>query len=248
MWLDVETHAFVQPEVSHIVDIGLYVIFPDDAPAKEWGMLVRPPVPITQEAAAKHGITNEMVADAHTFAEMARVLNDRMTNVDFGGYNVTFDLRVFMGEFARCGFSWSPAGAFIVDPLRIWQLKLPRGLAEAVDLFCKRQPRGAHRALPDTLDAHDVFVGQCEMFSDLPRTPQALHELAFAENVDLTGKFKWRGNDVICTFGKHVDKSLVWIAQRDRNYLQWIIDKDFPTDTKRIAQDALVGIFPQKAG
>lgn len=246
---DVETHAIVPPEQARIIELGFRIVYPGDREDKIFGSLVNPGVPIAPEATAVHNITDEMVATAPTFRQFAKGLLEHFTGCDFSGYNVRFDLRVIMGEMARHGFDWSIVGARIIDPLRLWQLAQPRSLTDAVREFCGREPSNAHRAETDANDAYDVLCAQLQRFPEdvLPRSFDKLHELSFGDNVDLDGKFRWKNGDVICTFGKHNGVSLVRIAQVDRRYLTWLCDADFSSDVKRIANDALVGIFPQKS-
>jgi hypothetical protein len=40
-------------------------------------------------------------------------------------------------------------------------------------------------------------------------------------------------------FGKHRDRPIREVARKDASYLQWILDSDFPPDTKKLIRDAL---------
>ena len=246
--IDTETHAIVPPEQARIVDLGLRVVYPDDRPDRIFESLINPGVPILPEATAVHGITNEDVADKPRFKQYAKALLEHLNGADICGYNGRFDIRVTMGEFARNGFDWAIVGARIIDPLRLWQIAQPRSLTDAVREFLRREPGDAHRAGGDANDAYEVLCAMLQRFPEtvLPRSFGRLHDLSFGDNVDIEGKFKWKNNDVVCTFGKHNGVALVRIAQVDRGYLTWLAGADFSGDVKRIANDALVGIFPQK--
>ena len=45
-------------------------------------------------------------------------------------------------------------------------------------------------------------------------------------------------------FGKNNGAKLKDIAVEEPNFLRWILRSDFPNDVKKIASDALVGVFP----
>ena len=67
--------------------------------------LVKPPIAIPDELVAIHGISNEMVKDAPTFAdkqeEFAKIL--LVDNPIIIGHNVQFDLKFIDAEFNRLG-------------------------------------------------------------------------------------------------------------------------------------------------
>ena len=59
-----------------------------------------------------------------------------------------------------------------------------------------------------------VLDGQLELYEDLPRHPAGLFShFRDPESVDLGGKLKWSGEDVVLTFGKHRGESL-WVGDQ----------------------------------
>jgi len=60
-------------------------------------------------------------------------------------------------------------------------------------------------------------------------------------DVDFAGKFKWEGDRAVITFGTHSGTSIEAV---DRSYLQWMLSKDFPADTKDIVRRFLAGEYP----
>lgn len=250
---DLETHDFVPMDQAYICEIGMMIIEPDGK-IKSWGSLIQPHdgrrnVPIAKVATEKHNITNEMVAGKPTFGQLAVNLHAGMSKADFGGYNVRrFDLPMLEIEFKRNGITFEWEEARILDGLRLWQVAEPRTLTDAVERFLRRKTTEAHRADGDARDAHDVIAAQLAEFSQLPRTIQELHDLCFfdPENVDLDGKFKWRGDEAVIAFGKYQGTALARVATLDPGYLRWMLGGTFATSTKRVAQDALEGRFPVK--
>ena len=247
VWLDVETANMVPPEQARICEFSFHMVYPDDKPDKVWGTLINPGIPIHPETTEVHKIMDSDVADKPKFSQIAPNIAMGLKNVDYGGYNVRFDLRVLSGEFARAGVAWTYLGAKIIDPLRLWQVSEPRTLTDAVRKFLGREPSEAHRASGDVQDVYDVFLGQLEYWKDLPRDVDKLAELCFPHDpnkVDESGKFKWQDNKVVLTFGKNAGKDL---EKLPKDYLQWIVGADFSDEVKQIAREALAGRYPKRS-
>lgn len=245
IWLDVETHDKVPPEQAYICELGFELIDPIEA-TKIWSAFIKPPVPIAEGATGVHNITNEMVADARPFAEFAKNLAYGFSNCDFGGYNVRFDLRVIKAEMDRAGVAWDYRGAFLVDPLRLWQVTEPRTLSDAVRHFCKRAPSDAHRALADAQDAREVADGILAKYTHLPLTVPELHRLCFAPaetSLDPDNRIVWVGPDACLNFGKWKGKPLRLVSS---DYLQWILSSEFSSAVKEIVEAALRGTYPKR--
>ncbi|HKC25680.1 MAG TPA: hypothetical protein VKF32_13100, partial [Thermoanaerobaculia bacterium] len=62
--------------------------------------------------------------------------------------------------------------------------------------------------------------------------------------VDLEKRFFWRDGQAVFAFGEFRGRLLSEVASSNPGYLDWILSKDFPRDTKRIVTDALNGVFP----
>lgn len=247
VWLDVETANMAPPEQARICELSFHMIYPGDKPDKIWGTLINPGISIHPEATKVHKIMDSDVADKPRFVQLAKNLASGFTNVDYGGYNVKFDLRVLSGEFARAGIAWTYLGSSIVDPLRLWQVQMPRTLTDAVREFCGREPSEAHRASGDVQDVFDVFLAQLEKWPNLPRDVAKLSELCFPpdpDRLDDTGKFRWKDGKVVLTFGKNAGKA---IEALPKDYLQWICGADFSEEVKQIAREALQGRYPKRA-
>jgi len=237
--IDVETHSLVEPR---IVEIGLRVDYPDGREPKEWCQLINPGVPIEAGAMGVHGIKDEDVADKPQFSHWAKNLAVGLSNCDFCGQNVRFDLGVITAEMKRAGVAWSYEGAKILDTGRLKQIVQPRRLADLVREYLGREPSDAHRALGDAKDALEVAMAMIEKYPEiLPADIGKLHDLCFprAENwVDSTGKIILVDGKPALGFGKHKGRLLSAI---DKGYLEWICKNDFPSDTKQIIQEAIGG-------
>lgn len=246
VWLDVETHAKLPPEHGRIIELGFEMLYPDGREPKRWVSYINPGVPITADATGVHRIKDEDVSSAPRFNQVAASLAKGFSHCDFGGYNVRFDLRCIEAEMTRAGVPWSYRDALLLDSLRLWQLGASRTLSDAVREFCGREPREAHRALGDAQDAQDAAVGMLRRFEKLPRELKALHELSFKnpDHLDADGKIIWVGEEAALNFGKH---SGMLLKNVGRGYLEWICGTNFPADVKKIATDALNGVYPKKS-
>lgn len=213
----------------------------------EWSTFVDPQLPIPAEATLKHKVTNEMVAGAPTFGELAFMLHAALIDCDLMGQNVKFDLRFLEAEFARVGRPWSYADACVVDTLRIDQVRDPRDLTALLKKYCGLEHPEAHEALADVHGTINVLDGEFRAYPDLPSTIGELHALLWPRDpswVDAAGKIVWRNQEACIGFGKWNGVPLKSVP---KDYLAWIAKSDFADDVKAIVRDALVNKFPLRA-
>ena len=60
-------------------------------------------------------------------------------------------------------------------------------------------------------------------------------------------RFFWRDGQAVFAFGEYRGKLLSEVAAANPGYLDWILNRDFSNDTKRIVKDALRGVFPMRS-
>jgi DNA polymerase III subunit epsilon len=248
VWLDLETTGVFR-KVDRVVQLGAIKISPDGTVVRK-KRLVNPQMLIPPEATEIHHITDDMVKDEPTFEQLATSLAKFIHMVDFGGYNVGFDLDILAEEFTRCRVEATLAGR-IVDANKIAHEYNRRTLVAMYERYTGKPLMEAHDALVDTEAAAECFIAQLAAHPDLPRTVEGLHAKYFetprdATHVDAEGKFAWRYDEAVFTFGKYGDTagSLKYVASIDRGYLQWMLRQNFAPQVERIVQDALVGKFP----
>ena len=251
--LDTETTG-QNPSQDRIVQIGFVQIKPDGT-IREWETYVNPGIPIpviatrgNGENYPGHGITDDMVAKAPSFLDLAPHLLRGFKDCDYGGYNLkSYDLPLLRAEFERVGTPWNYSGARILDGYRLWQLGSKRTLSDAVEHFLGRSHEGAHGAVVDARASLHVIIEQLQRFQTLPKTLDQLHALQWPRDpnaVDEEGKFIWKHGVVVCNFGKKwKDQPLHKI---DKGYLKWMLDGNFLADTKHIVSEALEGRLPKK--
>lgn len=228
--------------IARIVEIHI-TQFKPGGDVINWGTRINPGIPIPATATAIHGITDADVADKPKWETLAAGVKRAMTNVDFCGYNLRYDMEVLTSEYTRIGMNADvPEGVEpprIVDPHRLWQVKEPRTLDAAHERWCQATRTDSHGAAADVQACIDVLRGQFVQWPDLPRTVEALHALAFPPNehaCDVAGKIVWEGSFAALSFGKHEGVDL---ARVPRDYLKWLVSTEQPPDTRALLVRAL---------
>ena len=247
-FFDLETTG-VNPRHDRIVEIAVLKYLPRSG-SRSFEHRINPEIPIPAEAAAVHGITDADVALEPTFAQIAPRLIEFLDDCDLSGFNVRrFDLPLLQEEFRRCGLELDMQGRRVIDVQTIFHLREPRDLSAALRFYCGREHIGAHGAMADVRATADILEAQLQRYDDLPRDIAALEAAVHPRDpswVDEEGKLVWDGNNVIISFGKHRGTSLKQIIERERDYIQWILEGSFPESTKAVIRDALNGVYPQR--
>lgn len=226
---------------DQIVDIGMIKLMPDGTRTVH-SMRLKPLIPIEPDAAAIHGITDEMVADCQSFAEAASTLFNIFSGCDVTGYNlIAFDVPLLTAEFQRCRIVWPESGIKIVDTLSVFKVQEPHNLVRALAYYRGRDlGESAHEATADAEAALDVLLGQGKHYKS--KTVDELIALSVRPDwVDSTGKVKWVNGVPTINFGKWAGNPLTKVPRR---YFDWVLRQDFPEDFKCICRDACNNIYP----
>ena len=149
-FVDVETTG-ASPVRERVTEIGVVTVETDGEAQRvsEWSTLVNPGVPIPAEIQWLTGITNEMVRDAPSFADIAEQLYDRLGDAIFVAHNARFDYGFLKAEFARAGYDWRAATLCTV---RLSRHLYPDRSPHSLDAIVERFGLGGeqrHRALGD---------------------------------------------------------------------------------------------------
>ena len=234
---------------DRIVEISVIKIFPDGK-RQTTTRRVNPQMPIPAGASEIHGIYDKDVENEPTFELIAQNLLTYFKDCDLAGYNlIRFDIPVLIAEFKRCDLVFSAENRHVIDAFNIFCKKFPRNLESAYKFFCNKTIENAHSAEADTLATLEVLEGQLKMYPDLPRDVAGLDkfsDMTDPNSIDKSNRFKWQGEQVIVNFGKNAGTTLRATCVDNPGFLQWIIKADFPEDVKKIASNALRGIFPEK--
>jgi len=176
--IDTETTG-LDPAQGHTLVEVASVAITDGSIGECWSSLVRPGRPIPADAAAVHGITDEMVADAPERATVAGELRRRCADLPLVFHNAAFDLPFLITLLRETG--QPPLLNPIVDTLG-----LARGLGSAgsnsLGALAARMglPKEArHRALGDARTTARLFLALVERWES-DRGVRTLTELAAA--------------------------------------------------------------------
>jgi DNA polymerase III subunit epsilon len=232
---------------DRIVEISIVKVLPSGI--KEIKTLkVNPGMPIPKESSMIHGIYDEDVADKPHFKEVAKTLSNFIEGCDLAGFNIArFDVPVLVEEFLRAGVEFDLDGRHIVDAQKIFHLMEPRTLSAAYKFYCKKDLENAHSAEADTMATFDVLDAQIALYDGVVLKDQkgvettpvlndmaTLHKLTLSNNVDLAGRMQYNGSGVaVFNFGKHKDRPVIEILDKEPSYYEWIMKGEFPLDTKR---------------
>lgn len=239
---------------DRVWQIGLTMHYPDKEPVK-WVQRFNPECLIINTQEFDHGVTTEDLASEPLFSQYARVLAEKLTDVDFMGYNVVFDIKFLAAEMARAGVPWHWKGG-IVDAYQIYKKQKPHDLTHAYMEFggpagqpLEESFDNAHDAGADVAATEAVLRGQLLRWPMLPRTVEGLEKEFLpdrANAIDLIGKFVWVEDEPCIAFGKHADKGPFPMRKVPPDYWGWMVNQDFSADCKALARDAKRGIFPKR--
>ena len=245
---DLETTG-TDPASDKIVEISLLRLEPGGDSQTRTRRL-NPGRPIPAGATAVHGIRDEDVRDEPQFAQVARSLLDLLAGADLAGFNVArFDVPLLDREFRDASCDLELGSRRVVDAMTIFHRKEPRDLSAAARFYLGREHVGAHAAEADVLMTAEILEAQLGRYDDLPRDVEALAEWMVPRNpdaVDREGKLLWKDDTVVIGFGKHQGTPLSRLVERERGYLEWLLQSDFPVDVKEIVRDAFGGRYPQR--
>jgi DNA polymerase III subunit epsilon len=201
IYYDTETTG-VRSDKDRIVELAAF----DPIENRTFCQFINPGFPIPPEATAIHNITNEMVANAPFFKEVAAsfLAFCPLETVLIAHNNDAFDKLFLEQEFKRSGLEF-PQFRF-VDTLK-WARKyrgdLPRHTLQSLREVYGFPANQAHRALDDVVVLHQVFAA---MIDDLSME-KVLELLVHPQGVSRM------------PFGKHQGKLL---AEVPKDYVIWL--------------------------
>jgi DNA polymerase III subunit epsilon len=185
IFYDTETTG-VRVDRDRIVEIAAY----DPIQERTFERLVNPGIPIPKEAAAVHGISDEMVSGSPSFKEIGREFAEFCGEdvILIAHNNDTFDMVILRNEAARHDVTL-PNWKFL-DSLkwsRRYRSDLPRHTLQFLREMYGIDANNAHRALDDVLVLHQLFSQMTddlhieEVFALLNR-PRDLQHMPFGKH------------------------------------------------------------------
>ena len=154
--LDTETTGLSPQGGGKICEVAVS-ISQNGQTLEEFSTLINPGFPMSPEVIAIHGITNEMVQGAPSFADILPRLVSLLDNCVLVAHNADFDLSFLQAEFESCGVRF-PAYA-VIDTLKLARKsgRFERNrlglIAQELGINCQ----GWHRAMADTKMAEQIF-------------------------------------------------------------------------------------------
>ncbi|MDP5239094.1 exonuclease domain-containing protein [Uliginosibacterium sp. 31-16] len=145
--VDLETTG-ADPSRDRITEIAILITEGEEL-IEQWSTLVNPGMPIPQRIQELIGITDEMVAAAPPFEQLAEQVLARLSDVVFVAHNVRFDYNFLRAAFERLDMQWTTPVLCTVKFSRALDPEFPR---HGLDALIERHGYtidARHRALDD---------------------------------------------------------------------------------------------------
>lgn len=238
VFFDLETTG-VNVNHDRIVELSYIKVFPDGT-EKSGVYRVNPGIPIPAQATAVHHITDADVALSPRFADIAAEVMEIFADSDVAGFNSNkFDVPLLVEEFGRLQMHFDLLGRRFVDVQTIYHKMEPRTLSAAYRYYCGADLEDAHSAQADTRATYEVLMAQLEKYPETAEFGNDVELLSrFSQqnnNIDLSGRFSRNESGVaVFNFGKFKGKPVVEVLRREPHYYDWMMQGDFPKDTKDV--------------
>lgn len=235
IFFDLETTG-VNITKDRIVEISYIKVFPNGQ-EQEKTIRVNPDMPIPPEATAIHHITDEDVKDKPLFKDIAKDLSHVFEGCDIAGFNSNrFDIPLLMEEFLRAGVNFDISKRKFIDIQTIFHKMEQRTLVAAYKFYCNKDLNDAHSASADTRATYEVLKAQLDRYSSLENDVDYLSKFSSQNrNVDLAGRIVLNDQNVeVFNFGKYKGQPVEEVLRRDIGYFGWMMQGDFPQNTKNV--------------
>ena len=160
VFVDLETTGG-STTADRITEVGIVEMGPEGV--SEWSSLVNPQMSIPPFIERLTGISNAMVQDAPTFAEIAPELIQRLSGKLFVAHNARFDYGFLKNEFKRLNL---PFRADVLCTVKLSRRLFPQEYKHNLDAIISRHALVAesrHRALAD---ARQLGAAQVQRLSN----------------------------------------------------------------------------------
>ncbi len=241
---------------DRILQIAIIKYFADGRAPEELEMLINPGMPISEEAMAVHGIKPADLRNKPVFAQVAQKLYDFIGDADLAGYNSNrFDVPMLVEEFARAGLDFDLEKRHLLDIQTLFHKMEPRTLRAALRFYCEEKLEDAHDALADVRATVKVLDGQLERYvggvyidaegeeRPVPFGKNVASICAFTRDqhsVDVTRKLRRTDSgEIVFNFGKFVGQPVGKVLYENRQYFNWIQEKEFSAQVKKITRRLL---------
>lgn len=210
---------------------------------------INPGMPIPAESTAIHGITDEDVKDCPVFKEVAKSLAAQIEGCDLAGFNSNrFDIPLLAEEFLRADVDLDLRKRKFVDVQTIFHKMEQRTLSAAYKFYCNKTLENAHSAEADTIATYEILKAQLDRYPDLKNEIGYLSDFSsFNNNVDFAGRMIYNDKgDELINFGKYKGQLVADVLKSDPSYYAWIMNGDFPLNTKQVLTEIKLRSFNSK--
>lgn len=191
-------------------------------------------VPIDPDATERHGMVESDLIGCDTFQSIAKEAYDFFKNCDLGGYYCTvFDIPILYYSFIRAGIVWNYR-VKIYDIYSLYRKYNTGKLGEVYERYTGKKMEHAHETTADIKATLEIYKEQRKRGEEFENADLDV----FNDNLDMSGNFKIRimpsgAKEVYLDFGKWKGMS---VDKVDTSYFKWIMENDFPADTKHYAR------------
>ena len=247
VFFDLETTG-IDIAKDRIVEISMVKVMPNGEEIVKTRR-INPGMPIPPESTAIHGITDEDVKDCPKFKEIAKSLAAQIEGCDLAGFNSNrFDIPMLAEEFLRAGVDVDLNRRKFIDVQTIFHKMEQRNLTAAYKFYCNKDLANAHSAEADTMATYEVLKAQLDRYPEVENDVNFLSKYSsFTNNVDFAGRMVYneKGQEVI-NFGKYKGRLVEEVLKSDPSYYAWIMNGDFPLNTKKMLTEIRLRGFNQK--
>ncbi|HYF70020.1 MAG TPA: 3'-5' exonuclease [Ohtaekwangia sp.] len=243
---DIETTG-INVTQDRIIEIAIIKLMPNGEMLRKSNVL-NPTIPIPAESTVFHGLTDADVKDKPTFKEVAKEYARFLEGADLAGFAVLkLDIPMLVEEFIRAGVDFDYSKKKIIDAQKIFHLMEKRTLGAAYKFYLDKPFTNSHSAESDTEATLEVLMAQVVRYDGQPITDlqdrkigevkndmEVLSKLTCSDLVDLAGRMTRNGKgEEVFNFGKHKNKAVTQVFKQEPAYYDWMMNGDFPLDTKR---------------
>lgn len=233
---------------DRIVEISYIKVYPNGKEEMKT-QRINPGMLIPPASTAIHGITDDDVKNCPHFKEIAKTLAAQIEGCDLAGYNSNrFDIPMLAEEFLRADVNVDLTKRKFIDVQTIFHKMEQRTLSAAYKFYCNKSLENAHTASADTMATYEVLKAQLDRYPELENDVTFLSKFSsFNNNVDFAGRMVYndKGQEVF-NFGKHKGQLVTEVFASDPNYYAWMMNGDFPLNTKQKLTEIKLRGFNQK--
>ena len=230
VFFDLETTG-INISTDRIVEISYLKVYPDGREETKT-MRINPGMPIPP-----------------TFKEVAKTIAADLEGCDLAGYNSNrFDVPLLVEELLRAGVSIDISRRKLIDVQTIFHKMEQRTLSAAYKFYCDKDLNDAHAAEADTRATYEVLKAQLDRYPQLKNDMAALADFtSYTRNVDLAGRIVYNDQGVeVFNFGKYKGRSVAEVFKVDTGYYGWMMQGEFPLNTKNVITNIKLRSFNQK--